>query len=67
MTIQFFSGKWNRLPDRFRCCDCGLVHDIQVRKRKGRFEIRAWLANRSTGQARRWMRYHEELVQKATR
>lgn len=36
------------------CCDCGLVHIWQVRKRRGRFQLRCWRDDRSTGATRRY-------------
>lgn len=38
---------------KFRCCDCGLVHNMDFRMRKGRVQFRASRNNRSTGQVRR--------------
>ena len=43
---------------RARCCDCGLVHQVDFRiVREGRvrrIELRARRDNRATGQSRRW-------------
>lgn len=41
------------------CCDCGLVHEMDFRVRKGHIEFRVRHSNRSTGQVRRWMRQRE--------
>jgi len=38
---------------KFCCCDCGLVHKIDFRIKKGRIQFRAFRNNRATGQVRR--------------
>lgn len=35
------------------CCDCGLVHRLEFRVRRGAVQFRAWRDNRRTGQLRR--------------
>lgn len=52
------SGEWFPVPRRgprlrLGCCDCGLVHDIDGRVRRGRIELRAWRNNRATAAHRR--------------
>lgn len=40
---------------RLACCDCGLVHTMDVRIHRGRVQFRVFRNNRATGQMRRWM------------
>ncbi|HDY88133.1 MAG TPA: hypothetical protein ENH82_08485 [bacterium] len=41
-------------PEHYiKCCDCGLVHKIKVKKYKGKFYLRIWQDKRRTGQVRR--------------
>ena len=50
-------GEWVqpiRKGYKMACCDCGLVHNLDFRIRKGRVQFRAFRNNRSTGQLRRW-------------
>ena len=57
-------GQWVRPKRkwyRMMCCDCGLVHALDFRLvneggRGYRIEFRAVRDQRSTGQARRWMK-----------
>jgi hypothetical protein len=53
-------GKWYALGAEFQfeCCDCGLVHDIEIRKFKGKFQIRLFRNRRSTSASRRERRKH---------
>ncbi len=49
-------GEWIqpiRKGYKFRCCDCGLVHNMDFRIRKRRAQFRAFRNERSTGQIRR--------------
>jgi hypothetical protein len=39
---------------KMACCDCGLVHVIDFRMRKGQIQFRARRDNRATGQRRRY-------------
>lgn len=50
-------GEWVRPKPGYKmaCCDCGLVHQIQFRLRKGKVEFRAFRDNRATGQRRRYL------------
>lgn len=41
---------------KMSCCDCGLVHELDFRIRKGRVQYRARRNQRSTGQVRRWIK-----------
>lgn len=47
-------GEWVRPMEgyRLRCCDCGLVHDLNFRIVDGKVEFQAFRNNRSTGQIR---------------
>lgn len=46
--IQVVDGEWVQPRRRHyvRCCDCGLVHRIDVRVRAGRVEFRAFRLRR---------------------
>jgi hypothetical protein len=44
---------------KLACCDCGLVHEIELRVRGHRVEWRWKRLNRSTGQVRRHMKRDE--------
>ena len=58
-TEEAVNGLWSRWVQPVRrgyklaCCDCGLVHDMDFRVRKGRAQFRVKRNNRSTGQVRR--------------
>jgi hypothetical protein len=50
------AGEWIRPVRRgykLACCDCGLVHLVNFRVRKGRVEFQVFRANRSTALMRR--------------
>jgi hypothetical protein len=50
------AGEWVqpvRKGYKMACCDCGLVHALNFRIRKGRVQIQAFRDNRATGQLRR--------------
>lgn len=52
-------------PEHYiKCCDCGLVHKIKIRKFKGKFYMKAIRDNRRTGQARRFMPAFVKTVNK---
>ena len=40
---------------KMRCCDCGLVHTMNFRTRKGKVQFQAFRNERSTAQTRRYM------------
>lgn len=44
------AGEWYRIGRRYAasCCDCGLVHIFEIRKRKGRYEQRGWRSEAQT-------------------
>ena len=44
---------------KMACCDCGLVHDMDFRIRKGRAQFRVRRNNRSTAGMRRGMGMHK--------
>ena len=49
-------GEWSKVIGRnhkIMCCDCGLVHLLDFRIKKGKIEFRGFRDNRATGQARR--------------
>jgi hypothetical protein len=49
-------GEWVepvRVGYKMACCDCGLVHDMDFRVRKGRVQFRVFRNNRSTAMIRR--------------
>jgi len=51
-------GQWIqpfRKDFKIKCCDCGLVHNINFRIRKGRVQFQAFRNKRSTAQVRRNM------------
>ena len=53
---QVFNGEWvtpRRRLHKIRCCDCGLVHIMQFRIKKGILEFRAWRDNKATSASRR--------------
>jgi hypothetical protein len=53
---QVYNDEWFdlRKTPHISCCDCGLVHEIKVRVRKGKVEVQLNRDNRRTGQIRRW-------------
>ena len=51
------NGEWIqpiRKGYKMSCCDCGLVHVLNFRLRKGRIQLQAFRDNRATGQKRRY-------------
>lgn len=50
-------GEWLRPPKgkafKMECCDCGLVHYLHFRVRKGRAEFKAYRNNKATAMIRR--------------
>jgi len=55
--------EWEDCEDiRLACCDCGLVHDIYFRARRGKAQWRIDRNNRSTGQLRRNMKRRKEGI-----
>lgn len=49
-------GKWIqpvRRGYKMGCCDCGLVHKLDFRIRRGRVQFRAFRDNRATAAVRR--------------
>ena len=49
----------------FACCDCALVHDLQVRLENGKVFVSFTRDNRATGQLRR--RYDTPMVKRLTK
>ncbi len=61
-TIPLDSGKLYQAPIetswfRFLCCDCGLVHDIEISRAKGSLYFKMSRNQASTGQYRRFRGY----------
>lgn len=53
---QVVDGEWIEIAMtdfREMCCDCGLVHTVDFRKRGRKFEMRARRDERATAAARR--------------
>jgi len=46
---------WFTAPKWIACCDCGLVHRVEYRKRRGVFQLRVGRDARKTAAARRWL------------
>lgn len=44
---------WRRAGHQIACCDCGLVHLMKPRVRKGRVEVQAFRLPRQTAGRRR--------------
>ena len=55
--IQRFDNEWICIsPEHYiKCCDCGLIHRIKVKKKKGRFYMKSVRDNRKTAQKRRFI------------
>lgn len=54
--VEPAAGAWVqpiRRGYRLRCCDCGLVHEVDFRVHRGRAQFRVYRDNRATGQVRR--------------
>ena len=54
---QVYDGEWVPIIRRgFKeaCCDCGLVHRVNFRVRKGALEFQAFRDNRATANRRRY-------------
>jgi len=57
------AGEWIqpvRRGYKAQCCDCGLVHRINVRVKNGRVQFQVYRDNRATGQVRRWRTTEEK-------
>ncbi len=54
--VQVTDGEWVqpiRKGYRVTCCDCGLVHRINIRVRKGKVQFQAFRDNRATARRRK--------------
>lgn len=55
--VQRFNGKGftvpSKQPTRWRCCDCGLVHDIVLVSGRGVVGVAARVNKRATAASRR--------------
>lgn len=54
-TATIYPVMRDKQPYRMACCDCGLVHDIEVWVEEGRVALRVARNNRATAQVRRHM------------
>lgn len=62
-TYKNFGDGWKNCEDiQLACCDCGLVHDIEFRVRRGKAQWKIDRNDRSTGQVRRHMKRKEEGI-----
>jgi hypothetical protein len=52
---QVYDDEWWEAgkPTFVACCDCGLVHEVGIRRRKGRYELMFKRDNRRTAAHRR--------------
>lgn len=52
---QQSDGEWVEPTNDYKmaCCDCGLIHKMEFRVRKGKVQFRAFRDNRATAQRRR--------------
>ncbi|UOF80475.1 hypothetical protein [Caudoviricetes sp.] len=52
---QIWSGEWFDYAGAFdlACCECHLVHELAIRKRDGKIQMRLTALPRSTAQLRR--------------
>ena len=52
---QIYDGEWSDWPRdlHFQCCSCGFTHQVQLRIRSGKIQIRMTVDNRSTAATRR--------------
>ena len=56
-------GEWIQpieIGYKLRCCDCGLVHNIDFRVKNKRVQFRAFRNNRATAQIRRHIGENEK-------
>lgn len=52
------SGEWFEIKKEglyLCCCDCGLIHTVIPKIKKGRVWVQFIRNNRATGQRRRWL------------
>lgn len=54
---QVHDGDWNWMSRKFKlaCCDCGLVHKVKMKTRKGRLWLQIFRDDRATAAMRRRM------------
>ena len=50
---QIYDGQWVAAPEYLACCDCGLVHRLKYRIRKGRLEMQMFRDKAETRNCRR--------------
>ena len=63
---QVWSGLWDDLPKEWSlaCCDCGLTHNIEVRVKDGKPQIRMTVDKRATAAYRRYNQEHLSHVKR---
>lgn len=53
---QVYDGDWveptPQRGHRMKCCDCGLIHRMNFRVKKGRIQFQAFRDNRATARTR---------------
>ena len=54
---QIMDGVWHKPSDYIGCCDCGLIHRIEYRIRKGKVERCVWRRDRMSNQRRKKKKY----------
>lgn len=61
---QVWDGEWNPLERHafIACCDCGLVHQVEIRVRRGQPQVAYTRMERRTAQVRRQMKARKEGV-----
>lgn len=71
MYTQIWDGEWNPAyrEQRVACCDCGLVHDIYIRRIKGKLMQRVDRNERATAAIRRGKKVRKSIqtIAKATK
>lgn len=52
---QLWDNEWfdYKPPVKIACCDCGLVHEVMVRRKNNKLQLRLVRNNRSTAVLRR--------------
>lgn len=63
---RWYSIAWGKEPFLEECCDCGLVHKVKYRLRRGRIEVSYSVDQRRTKAARRLRKRKAEIEQELT-
>jgi Zn-finger protein len=68
-VVQIIEGQWVNWHNKetWECCDCALVHRVEMRKVKGQLQVRMYRDNRRTGQRRRRAKLKRKDLVKVTR